>query len=407
MNKEQGFPRTYTNLQVLGAICAILGVLCLIPYASNLEQLYRGYLTGWVFLVSLSVGCLGLTLLQGMVRAQWGVPVVRIYEAGAKILPLLGVASLPIVYAVFTHHLYPWANPAEVAKDSVLRWRAPYMNAPFFFLRTIFYFLVLSWFAFQAVKLRRLQDETGDVLYENKLASFSAPAFVFSVLLVTFAITDWVMTLDKHWYSTIYGFYFCISSALTAHAFAVFLVCRQKIKGYTPYDKLITPQRTKDLGNLMLVMTMVWAYFAVSQFIITWSGDLPYEIEFYLRRNTDFAFATFTTFLVIFHFFVPFLLLLSGRTKRVPALLAMTATIQFLACLVDIVWNVEPMFHSLNASFAAQFQGFLSYLGGFLLLGGLWLVLFVFNLRRNRLVPLYTAGLPTEVLETEVLQHAS
>lgn len=386
---------------------AILGLILLLIYLPYKESLYRGYFTGWIFLVSLSVGCLGLMLLQGMVRAQWGVPVIRIYEAGAKILPWLGIAFIPIAYAVFTHHLYPWAHPAEVAKDSVLKWRVPYMNPPFFVLRTIVYFLLGTWAAYRISAFGRLQDDTGNELYENKRASVSAPAFVFTILMATLAITDWVMSLDKHWYSTIYGFYFCISSALTAHALAVFLVCRQKIRGYAPYDTLITPQRTKDLGNLMLVMTMVWAYFAVSQFIITWSGDLPSEIEFYLRRNSDFAFATFTTWLVILHFFLPFLLLLSGRTKRVPALLAMTSAIQFLACLLDMVWNVVPMFHPLSAGFAAQFQGFWAYLGGFSLLGGLWLVLFVRNLRSNRLAPLYTAGLPTEVLQTEVLQHAS
>ncbi len=389
---SETFPRTLRSLRTLGIAGIVIGMpLLLFAFSNGVSVFYHSYIFGWFFWMEMSIGCYGLMLLQNMVRAHWGRPLIRMFESGAKMLPLLGLLGIPLIAAVFTHHLYPWAKPNVVASDPILQHRVhyfgAYMSPVFFTIRMAAFFAVFSGVTYILALMARTQDITKDKKLEDIRASIAAPMFLLMFLLVTFGVTDWVMSLDKHWYSTIYGLYICISSALLAMSFAVLLVCRGRMAKEAPYDELITPQMTKDFGNLLLMMTMVWAYFSISQYLITWSGNLPQEVEFFLRRNSTFAFATFTTVMVIFHFFVPFLLLLSGRTKRVPTLLMLTVSIEMAACLVDVAWNIIPMFHSMHAGLAAQFEGGIFYLAAFLGIGGLWLVGFVSALQRGALVP--------------------
>jgi hypothetical protein len=237
------------------------------------------------------------------------------------------------------------------------------------------------------------------------------------ILLITFAITDWAMSLDPHWYSTIYGFWFCISSALFAMAFNTFLVCRMRAARMAPYDIFVPPQLprkpsdllTRDQGNILLMMTMVWAYFAISQYLITWSGNLPEEVRYYVARNTGLL-AWVSTIMALLLFFIPFLLLLSGKTKRFLGILAMTTAITMLGRVVEGAWNVIPMFHPLYAGLYAQLNGlqWLYYVAAFFGIGGLWMFGFAWNAARSPLIPasdLAASGLA--IATTEGLQHAS
>src|SRR5207249_2368241 len=153
----------------------------------------------------------------------------------------------------------------------------------------------------------------------------------------TLAFTDWIMSLDSHWFSTIYGFWFVDFQGLTTIAFVSLIVCRQKMAHREPYATLINQQVTRDLGNLMLTLTMIWAYFSLSQWIIQWSGNLPEEITFYLRRNSG-TFLLVGASNIILSFFVPFTILLSGNTKRTPLYLASVSVLVLLMRLVDIFW---------------------------------------------------------------------
>jgi len=407
MDNKEPFPRLFNTLGRVGSILGVVGAVLLALSLGDLKTFMQAYLYGWMFWVSMTVGCLGWMLLQTLVRGSWGFPVLRLLEAGAKMMPIMGLAFLPIIYAANIHMLYPWADPSIVNGDPIVRWRAGWFNVGWFLLRNVVYFVVFTMFAYILPYLSREQDRTGDLKLIQNRTNLAAAGFVIMVLLATFAITDWVMSLDPHWYSTIYGFYFLICSGLSGLAFVTLLACILRITGVKPYADAGTPgsglinrQLTRDLGNLLLTQTMVWAYFSLSQFLITWSGNLPNEIVFYVRRNQGLL-SWVTAFLVTFQFFVPFLVLLSGRTKRVPILLAMVCTMILCVRVVEVAWNVIPMFHPLYGGLEAQMQGFVFYVAAFLGIGGWWIFGFVSHLRRSDLISL------TDLAPVEAVHHAA
>src|SRR5579871_5888597 len=379
MDTKEPLPTLFQRLRLLGAAAGVLGILGLLLSLGNPKQLAQAYLFGWMFWISITVGCYGFMLMHNFVRGSWGFPVIRLFEAGARMMPYMFIAFVPILIAVYNHLLYPWADPAQVAADPILKYRTHWFNPGFFLLRNLVYFVSFTGWTIGLTRLSREQDRTGNLEYIQNRTNFAAPGFVVMVILVTFAITDWVMSLDPHWYSTIYGFWFLDASGLAALALITLFACLLKIGKVEPYQELITPQVTRDLGNLLLTLTMVWAYFAVSQYLITWSGNLPNEIRYYVQRNTGLV-AWVSAVMTIGQFFLPFLLLISGRTKRVPGILAAVCALIFCVRILEAAWNVIPMFHPLYTDLLGQLAGIGYYLAAFVGVGGLWLFIYVQNL---------------------------
>jgi hypothetical protein len=408
MDTKEPLPRLFQTLGRVGALVGVLGIVVLLLSLGSHQlfslesqkQFFQAYLFGWMFWISVTIGCYGFMLLQNIVRGSWGFPILRQLEAGAKMLPYMGIAFLPILLAVNHHLLYPWADPVQVAADPVLKYRTLWFNPGFFIIRNVLYFTVFTAWTYGLSRISSEQDRTGNLAYIQNRVNFAAPGFVVMVLLVTFAITDWVMSLDPHWYSTIYGFWFLASSGLTALAMITLFTCLLTLGKVAPFTTLITRQVTRDLGNLLLTLTMVWAYFALSQFLITWSGNLPTEITYYVKRNSGLM-AWVSAVLVIGQFFLPFLLLLSGRTKRTPIILAAVAVIIICMRILEVSWNVIPMFHPLYAGLPAQLEGFIFYVAGLLGIGGLWLAGFVWHLSRNGLLPV------SDLATLEVAHHGA
>lgn len=409
MNEKTPFPRLLTRIGSAGLVLAVLGAIGLVAagLTGGTDQFLHAYLYGWIFWTSLTIGCFGLMLLQTIVRASWGFPVIRLFEAGSKMMPIMGLGCIPLIIAAYTGHLYPWADPAMVRQDPVLHYRAIYFNPFGFMFRNIIYFVFFTFITWLLSYLSREQDRTGNMEIAQNRVNIAAPSFVIMVLLVTFAITDWVMSLDPHWYSTIYGFWFIICSGLTAMALITLIGCRLKMGGYVPFnvtpqhpDSIITRGVTRDWGNLLLTMIMVWAYFSLSQFLITWSGNLPAEITYYIKRNTGLL-AWYTAFMVIFQFFVPFLCLLSSRAKRTPGLLAAVAALIVCVRVFEVAWNIIPMFHPLYAGLGPQLEGILFYLASLVGFGGIWLYGFITFAKSTPLIP------SSELVAEEVLHHAS
>jgi hypothetical protein len=410
MDTKAALPRLFLTLQRLGAIVGLLGLAVLLIALRDQKQLFQAYLFGWIFWISVTIGCYGFMLLHNIVRGSWGFPVIRLFEAGAKLMPYMGIAFLPILFAVYTHQLYPWTDVTMVDADPVLKHRTLWFNPTFFLVRNIVYFAVFTFFTWVLTFLSKEQDRTGNLeLIQNRI-NIAAPGFVIMVLLVTFAITDWVMSLDPHWYSTIYGFWFLAASGLTGLALITLFACLLKLSKVEPYwlpgktpkedPSLVSRAVTRDLGNLLLTLSMVWAYFALSQFLITWSGNLPMEITYYVKRNSGLM-AWVSAVLVIGQFFLPFLLLLSGRTKRTPHILAMVAVIIIVVRILEVAWNVIPMFHPLYAGLPGQLDGIPYYLAAFVGIGGIWLAGYVSLLGKNALFP------NSEIATVEVAHHAA
>jgi len=375
-------------MQSRGAICGIIALLGLFAGSyfkiagGSAHLFYEAWLYAWMFFMSITLGCLIFQILTNLVRATWGFPVLRLLEAGAKMMPYMAILFLPIVVNVFqgADSIYPWADHAAAMADAKMAHRYLYMNPVAWLVRTVLYFGFYTLVAYLLAKMSHDQDRTRDPKIIKVRMTFSAVSFVVLVMLGTFAYVDWVMSLDAHWYSTIYGIWFMAGAALTALSLMVIIAGTLSNKGFEYYRTAVTKKVSRDWGNLMLTLCMVWAYFSLSQFLITWSGNLPEEITYYIQRNNGTT-VYVTTFLVIAMFFLPFLCLLTDRTKMNIKFLRLIAIWIFAVRVLEAFWNIVPFYpRNLHTELLSQLSP--AYLWALVAVGGLWTYGF-FNFARS------------------------
>ncbi|MFQ5650591.1 MAG: hypothetical protein ACE5IY_11670 [bacterium] len=354
---------------------ALLG--CLVGGFATPEQFFQSYLFGYMFWIGLALGSLAIISLHHLVGGGWGFVIQRILESASRTLPLMALLFVPILFGM--KELYLWARPEAVAGDAILQHKEAYLNQPFFWLRATFFFLVWFGFIYFLNRWSVEQDRTGNPSLSNKMQKISGPSIIFYVLTMTFAAIDWVMSLDPHWFSTIFGFVFVIGQVLLTMAFATLVAA--KLSGEQPLSEVIEKKHFHDLGNLMLAFIALWAYINVSQFLIIWSGNLPEEIPWYIHRMHG-GWQWLAVGVVIFHFVVPFALLLSRRNKRSFQILSWIAVAVIVMRFFDLFWIVAPNFHEHGIhlhwlDFAAPVA-----------IGGLWIAAFIWQLKGRALLPL-------------------
>ncbi len=386
---------SFKKLNGLAIAVAVIGwALFAAGYLGSHEAALQSYLFAWVFWISITLGCYAVTLLHHMIKSNWVKPILRLAEAGSGPVNLIVIALLFIPIALSMQTLYPWANPDHhwTSYDWFKRW---WLTPGFFYARFIFYFAV--WLVFSSVlrKSSHSQDESGDARETDKRSNIASPGVVVYVLTVTFAFTDWVMSLDPNWFSTIYGFWFVICQGLGAMALLTIIVTSLKDK--KPYSDVITPVVTRDLGNVMLALTMFWGYFSLSQFLIIYSGNLPEEIIYFLKRMQG-TWLIIGTVLVCFEFFAPFLFLLSGNAKRNPNLLRLVAILIISMRVLDHFWTIVPFFQA--GAHGAPLSSYWVAIPAFLAVGGVWFTTFTVMVTKAPLLPRY------ETVPHEVLEHA-
>jgi hypothetical protein len=330
-----------------------------------------------MFFLGLTLGCMALNMLQYLTGGAWGVVIRRFCEAATRTLPLLAVLFLPIVIGIPA--LYEWSHPDIVAKDAILRHKHLYLNVPFFLIRAVLYFG--GWILFSTVLDRwsQQQDESGGRAVNRRLQLTSGPGLVWWGLSVTFMAIDWVLSINPHWFSTIFGLLFMAGQGLNALAFLITLTIIMSRR--PPLDGVITPRHLHDLGKLMLALVMVWAYFSFSQFLIIWSGNLAEEIPWYVRRlNGGWQYVGLS--LVFLHFALPFALLLSREVKRSERLILRVCVIILVMRMVDLYWLVMPDYR--QGGFGVSWMDFATPVA----LGGIWLWAFTSQLNKRPLLPL-------------------
>jgi hypothetical protein len=382
---QPGIARLQKTALVVGAAAL---ALCVAAGLRSPTQFFRSYLLAFVFWIGLPLGCSAILMLHHMVGGTWGFPLRRLLESGTKTLWLMAMLVLPILFRLPA--LYSWADPSKVRVDPVLQYKHPYLNAPFFVARTVVYFAAWTALAYFLNKWSSRQDETGEPGLTRRLQSLSGPGLLIYGLTVTFASVDWVMSLEASWFSTIYGMIFMVTQALAAMALVtltVILLSKQE-----PLAGLISPRVLNDYGNLLLTFTMLWAYLSFSQYLIIWAGNLQDEIPWYLSRAQG-GWAWVALGLIVFHFAVPFLLLLSRFVKRRAQILGWVAAGLVLVSVVDIFWLTVPAFERRGPEF--HLTDWLAILG----IGGLWLWRFAAQLKGRPLLPLHDPRLK------EIMQH--
>jgi hypothetical protein len=305
------------------------------------EQFYYSYLVAWLYWAGLSLGSLSLLLLHNLTGGKWGDSLRPHFRAAASALPIMGVLLLPIVVA--PEKLYEWADPSHVAHDPILKHKQPYLNVAFFQVRAAIYFavwlLLLILLAWQARTAPPAETPA-----ERRFGRLSGQGLALHGLAVTFASFDWMMSLEPHWFSTIYGVIVFGSQGLAAMALAIVLTTASTWRtGKRLHADVLRAEidAQHDRGKLLLGFVMFWAYVQFSQFLIIWYGNLPEEVVWYLKR-TQGPWAATALAIVFLHFVLPFVLLLSRQWKRDPVRLGAIALLVLVMHWVATLWYIEP-----------------------------------------------------------------
>jgi hypothetical protein len=349
------------------------------------EQALRSWLLGFVVWGGISFGSIGVLILQYLTGGAWGVVIRRCAEAAVRTLPLVVLLFVPI--AVGVTRLYDWTHlPAD---DHVIHARGWYMTVWGWTLRSVIYFVIFGVMAYLLVKWSSNQDASNDheeaAGWLGRATAFSGPTMVIFALTVTFAAVDWVMTLEPHWFSTIFGLLFVVGWALSCICFivVVFAFLHDKV----PMNHVIGRRHFHDLGKLMLALVMVWAYFNFSQYLIIYSGNIPEETVWFIKRSTG-GWGWMAWGLILFHFAVPFLILLQQGLKRRPVRLATVAIFILFMRFVDMFFLIGPS-PRIDAHGGPQGAFIISWMDFVapIAVGGLWIWYFLDQLGKRPLVP--------------------
>ncbi len=351
-------------------------LLAIVGFILDRDQFLRSYLFGYLYWLGMAIGCLAILLLHHTVGGKWGMMIRRMCEAGARTVPTRSFLIIPVLLNLPA--LYPWARP-EAAHDANLVAKSAYLNIPGVLVRAVFYFAIWGLYAYLLSKWSAEQDRTGDERYTNKMRRVSAAGLVVFTFVTTFAFIDWIMSLEPHWFSTIYGAMFLIGQMLESFAFMIALVI--VLSQIPPIKDYLTKQHVHDLGNMMFAFMVLWAYLSFSQFLIIWAGNLPDEIPWYLRRLRG-GWGWVALIIVMFNFFTPFGLLLLRSVKRNAERLLKVCVMLIIIRMLDVYWIVKPAFY--NQQLQVSWTDFVTPLA----VGGLWLSAFFWQLKSRPLLPL-------------------
>ncbi|HEX8247732.1 MAG TPA: hypothetical protein VF599_06155 [Pyrinomonadaceae bacterium] len=366
----------------VGGIATVVILAAALIMPDMREQALRSWLLGFCLWGGIGIGSIGILLLQYLTGGAWGVVIRRILEAASRTLPIVFLLFLPILIGTYFGAIYAWTHPKP--GDKIMEIRDAYLNVPFWALRAVLYFVLWYVMVHLLNKWSRQVDETGDWSLLQKASRFSGPTMVFFVLIVSFAAIDWTMSLDQHWYSTIWGLLFVVGWALACFAFVIAILAW--LSGRAPMNRVVGKRHFHDLGKLVLALVMVWAYFNFSQFLIIWSGNLPEETQWYITRMSG-GWGVIGVALILLHFAFPYLVLLSRDIKRNAKYLAMLAIFILVMRLVDLYYIIGPAPTTTShgeLGFHISWMDFVAPVA----VGGIWLWWFFTELRKRPLVPI-------------------
>ena len=356
---------------------------CAIGLVVDRDHFFRSWLVAYLLFLGIALGSMGLMMIQHLSGGAWGV-FRRIFEAASRTLPLLALLFLPVVLGMTT--LYPWTHEDHVLKDEILRHKALYLNTPFFLARALVYFAGWITIAWTMTRWSKQQDE-GDMSVNIRLQYLSGGGLVFYTFAATFASIDWIMSINPHWYSTLFGFLFVGGQGLSALAFTI--VVSTYLAKHEPLSGVLKPHHFQDLGKLSLAFVMLWAYFNFSQYLLVYAANLVEEVPYFLAR-IGHGWQYVALFLVGFHFVVPFFLLLSRDLKRTPHRLVWVAIALLFMRYTDLFLQISPEFASsgknLHLLVGEHASGFFVHwldLAAPLAIGGLWTWMFLTQLAQR------------------------
>jgi hypothetical protein len=359
-------------LGVLGIVAAAIG------FFMDAPAFFKAWLPAYLFWFHIAAGSLGVLMLQYVTGGEWGVLIRRPLGAAARTIPFFVLFAVPLMFGL--RHIYVWANPEIVAGDHLLQQKQLWLNPTGWIIRTLVYFAIWSLWAWRirALSLEFYKERSPYVELQRR--KWAAAGLLMFVLTLTLASIDWVMSLEPKWYSSMFGIAFTVGAALSAFAFVTFfLTLLSKTKAM---DDILKSSHFRDLGNLMLAFTMLWAYTNFSQFLLIWYGNIKEETPYYLTRMHG-GWGVLAVLLIVMHFFLPFFLLLNRSIKDRPKSIAIVTLLLLASRFLDVVWLTVPSHYGEHFHFswmtAAAFLG----------IGGLWLFAFIVQLKGQTIIPIH------------------
>jgi hypothetical protein len=373
-------PESVSRLQqrafTVGGIALLLSIFGAMRSPASF---YQSYLMSFMLILGLALGSLGLMMLQHLTSGHWGIIIRRPLESATRTLPLLFLFFLPIALFGMKYLYAAWLDPEKLREEPLSKFQQSYLTHSGYLTRAVIYFALWLALMFIFNILSKQQDvNQTDRALRRRLKMLAGPGIIVYVFAMSFAAIDWVMSLSPHWASTIYGFLFVAGQLISSMAFMIAVVVL--LSRAEPFAGILQQRHLHDLGKFLLAFVMLWAYFDFSQLLIIWSGNQPEEISFYRTRLYG-GWGVVAVIVLVFHFLVPFLLLLSQDVKKNPRLLPKIAMWLIFMRLVDLFWMTRPEFTS---------RAVPTWLDLVLpvALGGLWLGFFAFNLKQCPLLPL-------------------
>ena len=363
-------------------ISAFALVASAVFWVTDPKQFYFAYLIGWTFCLTLTLGALFFIMVHHITKARWPVVVRRIPEVLLWSFPLLALLSIPILIGM--HDLYHWTHeelftPGAEEYDEIIAGKRGYLNIPFFLGRLALYFAVWTFIAYKLYGLSVRQDVDPDPEIPAKQRKVSAWGIPVFAVTLAFASYDLLMSLDPHWFSTIFGVYIFAGAFSSAIALITLTAILLQRRGGV-LKRTVTVEHYHDLGKWMFAFTVFWAYIAFSQYMLIWYGGIPEETVFY-RHRLEHGWQWHSAALLLLHFILPFFILLPRATKRTVPLLGVMAVWFLVMQWFDLYWIAMPVHLEDHAAF--HFVDFTAWLGLF----GLFISLFMWRLSRHSLVP--------------------
>jgi hypothetical protein len=376
--KKIQFPALLAGVAGL-AICIVTLMRSSTPEART--QFFVSYLFAYMFWIGIPLGCFSILMLQHLTGGAWGLVMRRLLEGGTRMLPLMALFFIPLTFGM--GDLYAWMHD-----QNLHGFKADWLTKDGFINRAIVYFAIWIVIAFFLNKWSKDQDRGDRPNSTRKLQFISGPGLLIYGMTITGAAVDWVMTLDHHWYSTIYGMLFIVGQGLGTLAMMIVLVAL--LSQTRPLSEVVTTNHFNDLGNLLLAFVLLWAYVSFSQYLIIWSGNIAEETPYYATRTlTNWKYIALV--LIILHFFVPFLLLVSRKTKRSIPMLVSVAVWIVLMRFVDLFWMIQPSVaiegHGHQPGQLGHFHVHWLDIVAPIGIGGVWIAVYIWQIQRRPLVP--------------------
>ena len=369
-----------SSLSRIGYILLGLGlILGAIAFFVDHSRAVFNYLIAFTFMISIGVGALFLIALEYVAGADWSVPIRRVVEFFAAVTPLLALLVIPLLFNI--GELFHWSHPEAVAEDKILQGKAPYLNVTFFIIRVFVLIGLWTLFYFFFIKNSKKQDSTRDQKLTTINIRLSAVFIPIFAVTLSIASIDWLMSIEPHWFSTIFGVYFFAGTVLAALAAVTFATVLLKENGY------LHPAMTNDhlfsLGALLFAFVNFWGYIAFSQYMLIWYADLPEETFWFLQR-WEGSWAIISIGLIIVQFLVPYIALVTQPSKMNPKRLKFVSIWILFAHLYDIFWLVMPEMEELYGGYIFSWIDFVFPIA----VAGLLILVFNFRAKKENMVPI-------------------